>query len=164
MKYIAYGSNMSRGQMKHRCPDARLIGTGWVEDMQLVFKGRMSGNAHATLVPAPRGKGPKRHRVPVAVWELSNRDETSLDSYEGFPHYYRKEQCPVTLSNGRAINGMVYLMNGGQLGMPSRSYYFGIRDAYIDLGLEEHVNPILGLALAASMVWCPDEWKAGAYR
>lgn len=30
MKYIAYGSNMIEEQMAHRCPNARLIGTGFL--------------------------------------------------------------------------------------------------------------------------------------
>ena len=31
MKYIAYGSNMSQEQMAFRCPEARLVGTGYIE-------------------------------------------------------------------------------------------------------------------------------------
>ena len=30
MRYIAYGSNMVREQMDYRCPDAKLIGTGYI--------------------------------------------------------------------------------------------------------------------------------------
>ena len=30
MKYIAYGSNMVQEQMAFRCPNARLLGTGWL--------------------------------------------------------------------------------------------------------------------------------------
>ena len=32
MKYIAYGSNMVQEQMAFRCPDARLIGTGYIKE------------------------------------------------------------------------------------------------------------------------------------
>ena len=35
MKYIAYGSNMVQEQMAVRCPDARLIGTGYIAGARL---------------------------------------------------------------------------------------------------------------------------------
>ena len=30
--YIAYGSNLHKEQMSRRCPDARVVGTGWLRD------------------------------------------------------------------------------------------------------------------------------------
>ena len=73
MKYIAYGSNMVQEQMAFRCPDAKLIGMGYIEGAQLEFY------LHATV----ERTGKKRNRVPVAVWEISRSDEISLDRYEG---------------------------------------------------------------------------------
>ena len=75
MKYIAYGSNMVAEQMAHRCPNARLLGTGWLLNHRLEFY------LHAT-VEKTRSKGA---RVPVAVWEIDEADEHSLDRYEGVP-------------------------------------------------------------------------------
>ena len=57
MKYIAYGSNMVEEQMEFRCPNARLLGTGWLLNHRLEFY------LHAT-VEKTRSKGA---RVPVAV-------------------------------------------------------------------------------------------------
>ena len=37
--YIAYGSNLNLKQMKYRCPTAKLIGKGVVENYGLQFKG-----------------------------------------------------------------------------------------------------------------------------
>ena len=37
MLYIAYGSNMVREQMDYRCPDAKLIGTGYMAGARLEF-------------------------------------------------------------------------------------------------------------------------------
>ena len=37
MKYIAYGSNMVEEQMAVRCPEARLIGTGYISGARLEF-------------------------------------------------------------------------------------------------------------------------------
>ena len=44
MKYIAYGSNMVEEQMAHRCPGAKLIGTGYLPNHRLEFY------LHATVV------------------------------------------------------------------------------------------------------------------
>ena len=37
MKYIAYGSNMVQEQMAVRCPEAKLIGTGYISGARLEF-------------------------------------------------------------------------------------------------------------------------------
>ena len=37
--YIAYGSNLNLKQMKYRCPTAKLVGKGVVENYELQFKG-----------------------------------------------------------------------------------------------------------------------------
>lgn len=36
--YIAYGSNLNKDQMKYRCPDAKLVGTGSIPNYQLLFE------------------------------------------------------------------------------------------------------------------------------
>lgn len=149
MYYISYGSNMNRTQMAQRCPGAKLVSTGYIPKVRLEFRG-YPGNAHATLVP-DRKFGCK---VPVAVWQLDDKHEKALDCYEGYPTYYRKETWGATLSNGRAVNGLIYLMNGEHINMPSKRYYDGIESAYIDLNLEEQI-PILEQALAASKLWEP---------
>lgn len=75
MKYIAYGSNMSQDQMARRCPDAGLIGTGYLEHTKLEFY------LHATVERSQA----KDARVPVAVWEISKADEERLTSTKAFP-------------------------------------------------------------------------------
>lgn len=76
--YIAYGSNLSVEQMKHRTPEAKIIGVGILEGWQLLFR------YHATVE-----RNPKKN-TPVLVWEISEQDEKNLDRYEGFPQYYIK--------------------------------------------------------------------------
>ena len=65
--YIAYGSNLNLEQMKFRCPTAKLVGKGVVENYELQFKG-MPHCSYATITPCS-GKS-----VPVALWELQPRD------------------------------------------------------------------------------------------
>ena len=137
MKYIAYGSNMSQEQMAFRCPNARLIGTGYLPNHQLEFY------LHAT-VERKREASPG---VPVAVWEIDAEDEKRLDRYEGFPTYYIKHQATVHMDDGSRIKGMLYLMNTFHGNLPAQSYYNGIRDAYEALGLGSEINRVLMRAL-----------------
>ena len=142
MKYIAYGSNMVREQMAFRCPDARLIGMGYIEGARLEFY------LHATV----ERTADKSDRVPVAVWEINDRDEKSLDRYEGVPNYYIKERWPVHMSNGSVIEGMIYIMKWIRYSPPYRNYYIAIEDAYRELGLRSQINAVLMPALERSLL------------
>ena len=141
MKYIAYGSTMVQEQMAYRCPDAKLIGTGYISGARLEFY------LHATVEKT----GDMRNHVPVAVWEINARDEKSLDRYEGFPSYYLKETWPVHMSDGSEIEGMIYIMNMIRQSPPHCQYYDGIVDAYRKLGLRSQINTVLKPALERSL-------------
>ena len=133
MKYIAYGSNMSQEQMAFRCPNARLIGTGYLPNHQLEFY------LHAT-VERKREASPG---VPVAVWEIDAEDEKRLDRYEGFPTYYIKRQATVHMDDGSKIKGMLYQMNMFHGNLPQPHYYKGIKDAYEELGFSFEIDRVL---------------------
>jgi gamma-glutamylcyclotransferase (GGCT)/AIG2-like uncharacterized protein YtfP len=124
MKYIAYGSNLNLKQMARRCPTAKVVGTGWVPNYQLTFRGV------ATLEPMEGA------RTPVGVWDIDEKSEYALDCYEGYPHLYRKEVIKVEC-NGELMDCMVYLMNGCQPAQPSMGYYETIQQGYRDVGLDE---------------------------
>ena len=140
MKYVAYGSNMNLEQMAIRCPGAKLIGTGLLRGYQLEF------NRHATIVPTNNPDA----AVPVAVWEITAQHEDRLDSYEGFPRYYRKLSCMVDLAEGEQIQGMVYQMCTFDYFPPNEAYFAGIRDAYESLGLRSEIKQFLQPALMRS--------------
>lgn len=122
--YIAYGSNLSVEQMAIRCPDAKIAGMAALKDWKLVFK------FHADIVPC------EGRVVPVLIWEISERDETNLDMYEGHPHYYVKRQMGVTMTdidgkNPRRVNAMVYVMAEGHgVRPPMKGYYDVIAEGY----------------------------------
>ena len=141
MKYIAYGSNMVEEQMAHRCPNARLIGMGQLPNHRLEFY------LHAT-VERSRAHGAS---VPVAVWEIDADDERSLDRYEGVPTYYTPHRRKVLMDDGSEIEGMVYIMNMIRPLIPHASYYNGIRDAYIKLGIGFEIKRVLEPALQRSI-------------
>ena len=127
--YVAYGSNLNKGQMKYRCPTAKYVGSGELQGYELQFKGR-ERSAFATI---GRKDGVS---VPVGIWEIQARDEMALDMYEGFPSHYFKRDVAVKMG-GREVNAMVYIMNPRMsFNLPSPSYYATVRQGYHDCGLD----------------------------
>ncbi|MBR2953470.1 MAG: gamma-glutamylcyclotransferase [Clostridia bacterium] len=123
--YLAYGSNLNLQQMAYRCPTARVVATTYLEHYKLTFRGH-NGNAVATVEPS------ENDRVPVMIWEIFDKDEESLDIYEGYPRLYRKEYVTVKINN-RKTQVMMYVMNPGRpLGKPSAYYYSTILQGYLD--------------------------------
>ena len=125
--YLAYGSNLNKYQMEYRCPDAKPVGTTWISDHRLVFQGQPH-NAHLNIIPE------KGLSVPVAVWEISERDEAMLDRYEGVQGgYYQKEYMEVDL-NGEKVRALVYIMckRHQHLGLPDLFYMNTCRAGYKD--------------------------------
>ena len=140
--YTAYGSNLNIRQMKHRCPGARLYGTGVIKNFELQFKGKPH-SAFATIAPKDGAS------VPVAVWEISKRNEQALDRYEGYPSHYFKQDVSVQV-DGKEITAMAYVMNlKMNFGLPSPYYYEIVLEGYEDCRL----NPAaLAQALRESTV------------
>ncbi len=65
--YVAYGSNLNLAQMTARCPSAKVLVKGVLNNWSLVYRG--SGkNAHATII---RKRG---SMVPVLIWEIQQAD------------------------------------------------------------------------------------------
>ncbi len=138
--YVAYGSNLNFGQMKYRCPTAKLYGIGTIDGYELQFKG-YPNSAYATIAPKEGSS------VPVAVWEIQPQDERSLDRYEGYPSHYFKQNVPVQI-DGEEVTAMVYIMNlKMRFGMPSTSYYLTVHEGYNDCGLN---TDVLDQAVGAS--------------
>lgn len=126
--YLAYGSNLNVGQMKHRCPDAKRVGSAELSGYRLSFRGRRMGVL--TIEPDSESS------VPVGIWAISDDDEISLDFYEGFPRLYRKETFTVQL-NGETIEAIIYIMNEGlPISAPSDYYLEAVSDGYRDFRFE----------------------------
>lgn len=123
--YIAYGSNLNKEQMQHRCPTAKPIAKAWLKDYQLVFQGHPL-NAHANVIPA------EGQEVPVAIWKITGKDEASLDIYEGVRGgYYTKEYMEVDV-NGQKKEALIYIMAPRPYGIPADRYLQTIVEGYKD--------------------------------
>ena len=129
--YISYGSNLNIRQMSFRCPDAEAVGTGVIPDYRLTFKA-LGASAFATIEPC------EGESVPVAVWQISRRDEAALDRYEGYPTHYTREQMDVLMDDGESINGLVYVMSPRAVPrLPSQGYFEAVLSGYRSFGLDE---------------------------
>ena len=137
--YLAYGSNLSVAQMAQRCPDAVYVGTAELKDYQLLFKGSQTGS-YLTVEPKSGDS------VPVLVWRISERDERSLDRYEGYPAFYYKKTLEVEVHNlmdGKVlgnVKALIYIMHENRpLGCPNRRYYDVCLEGYQRFGFETAV-------------------------
>lgn len=127
--YAAYGSNLNHAQMRERCPEAKYLGSAMLKNQNLLFCGQP--NHSFATIKTMEGK-----EVPIGLWEISARDEKSLDRYEGYPHFYHKTVLPVTL-DGEEVHAMVYIMDLAMpAGLPSVMYYNIVEKGYRDCGLD----------------------------
>ena len=127
--YFAYGSNINLNQMAFRCPNATPVCPVTLDNYELTF----SGGGVATIVPA-EGK-----QVPGLLWELTPECERALDHYEGFPSYYDKQEIVVKAADNTGYRVMAYVMTpqfSRDAVVPSEFYYNGIRDGYIQNGMD----------------------------
>ncbi|NMB96326.1 MAG: gamma-glutamylcyclotransferase [Clostridiaceae bacterium] len=125
--YAAYGSNMNISQMKMRCPKAKILGTGIMEEYRLTFRG--SGRGVANIEKHNGG------RVPVLLWNITEDCEIALDIYEGYPRLYDKCEVEVSKMSGEIIKAFVYVMDEKYTDMPAQptKYYRDIIwQGYID--------------------------------
>lgn len=125
--YAAYGSNMDPTQMLRRCPSSPFAGTGWIPGWRLTFGAEEYGweGALATLVPT-EGQAPG---VFVALYDLTEADEATLDGWEGADHgLYQKLHLRVHTLAGDVV-AYVYALDAFEGGLPSARYLGALADA-----------------------------------
>ena len=128
--YAAYGSNMNLEQMAIRCPEAKVIGTGMLEDYCLTFRGLYKGVAN---IEPSKGK-----QVPIVLWGITKDCEAALDMYEGYPRLYEKKEIKVKV-NDSVKKAMAYIMTKeykDKVAQPTEYYFNVIAKGYLDNGLE----------------------------
>lgn len=128
MLYFAYGSNLDCEQMARRCPEAEPVRAAQLRDWRLVFRGV------ADIEPAAR------RTVHGGLWRITPRCEASLDLYEGVRSgLYLKRLVTVRTGRSSEVEALVYVMGQPErrgYAMPPEGYLAGIRDGYLDFGLD----------------------------
>lgn len=122
--YLAYGSNLNENQMRFRCPNSTKVGTLVLEDYELEFR------LYLTVVPK------KGASVPIGVWLVPEEDEQRLDTYEGYPTFYRKEYIEIEIED-RKEQALIYIMNDvRKVAPPTRQYFLTCMQGYKDFGFK----------------------------
>ena len=140
MLYFAYGSNMSRGPMRLRCPTAEEAGLAILRDHRFVIM----ANGYASVVPAA---GQDVHGL---LWRIGPEDFAALDDYEDVADgLYRHATLPV-LQDGRLTDALVYLGCETREGRPSPAYMALVVEAARECGLpEDYVEKLVRFAPGA---------------
>ena len=132
-KYLAYGANMNLDTMSRRCPTAKFLGTGLLEDYRLMFKGEDVTTSYATI---EQWSG---YAVPFVLWDLPPDAEKKLDRYEGYPIHYQKREVEIEFG-GEKISAMFYCKPEKQrVYPPILHYYVALAESYETHGFDKKV-------------------------
>ena len=129
MQYFAYGSNLSRQQMKERCPDSRPLFVATLPNYKMVMSGwsRKWMGGVATIL---HSRGDK---VRGAVYEVSDACLRQLDKHEAG---YARLNVTVFDEDNEPHQVVTYIKSGQiEPSQPSRSYGEALRRGYRDWGL-----------------------------
>lgn len=124
--YFAYGSNLCVQQMARRCPDAADPRPATLADHDWLINERGVATVEAS-------DGAEVHGV---LWRLSDHDLTVLDSAEGVPVRYRRDQLIVHTADG-PDPAWVYIDPRVEPGPPRPGYLERIIDGARHHGLPQ---------------------------
>lgn len=116
--YAAYGSNLDPERMALRAPHSPLQGNGWLEGWRLTFGGEDVSweGPLGTVVEDPD------HRVFVALYDVHDHDEKTLDEWEDAAiGMWNKIRVRVSTLDGD-VTAWIYVLNGYEGGLPSARY------------------------------------------
>lgn len=132
MLYAAYASSMHPQTMARRAPHSPLRATGWIPGWRLAFAGEELGwdGSIATVVESSEVESDRPEpSVFVALYEVSEADEASMDEWEGLDlRTFRKLRVRVETMNG-PVAAWLYVVDAYEGGLPSARYLGMIADA-----------------------------------
>lgn len=126
MNYFAYASNLSRKQMRERCPDCKPVITATLPNYKLVFTGwsRVWRGGVATIQVC-RGE-----KVRGAIYEVTEACMRQLDKHEAG---YNRLEITVFDENNEPLSALTYIKTGKvEESAPSQQYLSIIRQGYQD--------------------------------
>lgn len=126
--YVAYGSNMHRGQMARRCPSAHFCGLARIPGCVPFINGRG--------VAGVRAWNPEAAAAGV-LWDVDPGAMAALDRYEGVTAgLYRREEIRVETQAGSSVLAEIYIPEEQTFGVPHAGYQETLEEACMDLGIE----------------------------
>jgi len=95
--YFAYGSNMSRRQMRQRCKKSEYVGPARLQDWELKERTFADVDRHS------------KHNVHGIAWKVTKNCQRSLDLYEGVRSgLYERVWDYITLEDGERVLALIY--------------------------------------------------------
>jgi len=128
MKYFAYGSNMEKSQMVKRCPNFKILGKAKLNGFKLGFSKESSLWEGGV---ADIAKDLNNH-VWGVLYELTEQDLDSLDTYEACPRYYKRKNISVEYRSNNFEAIAYEVVNKESFILPSRKYMNVIIKAAIE--------------------------------
>lgn len=129
MYYLAYGSNLNSKEMKYRCPFSKVVGTMYLYNYKLSFKGEENG--FLTIEPK------EGSIVPIGIFKVNKLFIKNLDSYENYPYLYNKKEIEFELY-GKKVKGLIYIMNDDfDYAMPNDYYFKRCEVGYNDFNFDK---------------------------
>lgn len=131
--YFAYGSNLSREQMKERCPNFQgdVYDIGYVKDKKLCFP-RYSENWGGGVASIEDCPGTN---VWGAIYEVTDEDRQKLDGREGCApgRYRRVDGVKIETLQHQALNCFLYVAIPDRAAPPAKKYVDRILDGMNEL-------------------------------
>jgi len=129
MFYFAYASNLSKKQMRERCPDSKPRFTATLPNYKLVFLGwSREWRGGKASIRLSRGE-----KVLGAIYDISEQCLRQLDKYESS---YDRLKVTVFTETGEAIPAVTYIKTGQtEETKPSPEYLAIIQQGYRDWGI-----------------------------
>jgi gamma-glutamylcyclotransferase (GGCT)/AIG2-like uncharacterized protein YtfP len=136
MRYFAYGSNMSSGELRRYCPGARFVAVASLRDYRLDFTrySAKRGGGVADIVAHPG------ESVWGILWDVPDDELPALDRKEGVPVAYRRVDVTVE-AMGEHVAAVAHAVVDKEPSQPpSRDYLdlllagareFGLPDDYV---------------------------------
>ncbi len=130
MFYFAFGSNLDRQQMQHRCPSSKLVAAATLPNHVIGFTG-FSGRWGGAVATVAERRGVSTEGL---LYKLTDEDLASLDCFEGHPNVYRRLRKYVQREDGKRVLAYVYVRPLDEPDYPSVDYLTVILRAYLANG------------------------------
>lgn len=129
MYYFAYAVNLSKKQMRERCPDSQPKFTATLPNYKLIFTGwSRKWRGGKAAIKSFRGE-----RVRGAIYELSEACLRQLDKHETG---YARMNVTVFDEDNEPHQAITYIKSGQlEESLPSKEYAAVIRQGYQDWGI-----------------------------
>jgi hypothetical protein len=140
--HFAYGSNMSRAQMRARCPGASALGTATLRHWRFVI----GAEGHGSIAPRP---GAWVHGV---LWRVGPRELAAINAYENIDSgLYVRRRLSVRFG-ASLLPALVYILRRQGEGRA--------RPAYVHLVVEAARDWELPQAYVDALQrWSPSGWR-----